>query len=273
MTTNWITSRIAKTISPTIREPPTTKCPEVSMTLPAYPSRSTRRVALTLSASRNSVITRITAGNAAKSNGRWTVIVVRSTRSAPVMFSAMSRSSTIAGSGTTSITTISTMPTGTPNRVIALESTQHLSMSTDRCRPWLACRVAVLATVLADPIGREPAFLRSPRPRTWGPSALAVQVAGGARGAVLATALPAAAATDHEGQDLGHRGVQLGRDLLTDDRVGVQGARQRDVTHQRDVVLAGPLPDPACHLAGAARHHPRGSPLGLVPERDRDVRR
>ena len=35
MTTNWMTSRIAKTIRPTISEPPTTKWPKVSMTLPA----------------------------------------------------------------------------------------------------------------------------------------------------------------------------------------------------------------------------------------------
>ena len=35
MTTNWITSRIANTIRPTISEPPTTKWPNVSITLPA----------------------------------------------------------------------------------------------------------------------------------------------------------------------------------------------------------------------------------------------
>jgi len=29
ITTNWMTSRIANTISPTISEPPTTKCPKV----------------------------------------------------------------------------------------------------------------------------------------------------------------------------------------------------------------------------------------------------
>ncbi len=113
MTTNWMTSRIEKTISPTISDPPTTKWPNVSMTLPAKPSSSTRRVALTLRASRNSVITRITAGNAAKSRGRRTNIAVIRTSSATVMFSAISRSSSIEGSGTTSITTMNTMPMGT----------------------------------------------------------------------------------------------------------------------------------------------------------------
>ena len=39
------------------------------MTLPAYPSSSTSRLALTLSASRNSVATRISAGNEEKSSG------------------------------------------------------------------------------------------------------------------------------------------------------------------------------------------------------------
>ena len=35
ITTNWITTRIAKTMMPTISEPPMTKWPKVSITLPA----------------------------------------------------------------------------------------------------------------------------------------------------------------------------------------------------------------------------------------------
>jgi len=35
MTTNWMISRITKMIRPTISEPPTTKCPKVSITFPA----------------------------------------------------------------------------------------------------------------------------------------------------------------------------------------------------------------------------------------------
>ena len=51
-----------------------TKLPKVSTTLPAYPSVRTSRVVLTLSASRNSVSTRMTAGNDAKSSGLVTNI-------------------------------------------------------------------------------------------------------------------------------------------------------------------------------------------------------
>ena len=123
MTTNWMTSRIANTIRPTISEPPTTKWPKVSITLPAYPSMSTSRVALTLSASRNSVITRTTAGNAAKSRGRCTNIAVSRISSAAVMLTAISRSSTSAGSGTTSITTIMTMPSGTTSCLVRFRGT------------------------------------------------------------------------------------------------------------------------------------------------------
>ena len=35
MTTNWMTTRIRKMTRPTTSEPPTTKCPNASMTLPA----------------------------------------------------------------------------------------------------------------------------------------------------------------------------------------------------------------------------------------------
>src|SRR3954465_13949534 len=53
MTTNWMTTRITKITSPTTSDPPTTKWPKDSITLPAKPSSSTSRGALTLSASRN----------------------------------------------------------------------------------------------------------------------------------------------------------------------------------------------------------------------------
>ncbi len=162
MTTNWITSRMAKTIRPTISEPPTTKCPKVSITLPAYPSRSTSLVALTLRASRNSVITSTTAGNAAKSSGRWTNIAVSRMSSAPVMFSAISRSRTMAGSGTTSITTMNTMPTGTPSwerRFIAGETPFEGRVGGRRTdTPSLVRYIALLAS--RGPIGRPGAQLR-----------------------------------------------------------------------------------------------------------------
>ena len=59
-----------------MRDPPTTKCPNVSITFPAYPWTSTSRVALTLSARRKRVRTRRTAGKEAKSSGRLTNIAV-----------------------------------------------------------------------------------------------------------------------------------------------------------------------------------------------------
>ena len=63
-------------------------------------------MALTLSARRKSVSTSTTAGKAANSSGLCTNIATSSTSSALVMLSAISMSSTTAGSGTTSITTI-----------------------------------------------------------------------------------------------------------------------------------------------------------------------
>ena len=99
---------------PTISEPPITKWPKASITLPAYPSSSTSRVALTLSARRNSVATRISAGKAEKSRGRRTNIAVIRISIAPVMLAAISMSSSSGGSGTTSMTTTATTATGTP---------------------------------------------------------------------------------------------------------------------------------------------------------------
>ncbi len=146
MTTNWMTSRIANTIRPTISEPPTTKWPKVSITLPAYPSRSTSRVALTLSARRNRVITRMTAGKAEKSSGRCTNIAVSRISSAPMMLSAISRSRTTAGSGTTSITTMKTMPIGHAQLCQTLEGHGRTFQGCDVLAPSLARLPALLAT-------------------------------------------------------------------------------------------------------------------------------
>ena len=99
---------------PTTSEPPITKCPKVSITLPAYPLSRTSRLALTFRASRKRVATRIIAGNAEKSSGRCTNIEVSSTSRAAVMLNAISTSRSTAGSGTTSITTMPTTATGTP---------------------------------------------------------------------------------------------------------------------------------------------------------------
>jgi hypothetical protein len=74
-TTKLMTTRIAKTIRPTAKLPPIRKWPNDSMTLPAapapvWPSSRTTRVEATLSERRSSVVSRITAGKAAKSSGR-----------------------------------------------------------------------------------------------------------------------------------------------------------------------------------------------------------
>ena len=74
-TTKLMTTRIAKTIRPTAKLPPIRKWPKDSITWPAapapvWPSSSTTRVEATLSDSRSSVVSRITAGKAAKSRGR-----------------------------------------------------------------------------------------------------------------------------------------------------------------------------------------------------------
>ena len=68
ITTNWITTRIRKTTMPTTRLPPTTNVPKAWMTLPASPCSRIRRVTLTLIASRKSVVSSSSDGNAAKSS-------------------------------------------------------------------------------------------------------------------------------------------------------------------------------------------------------------
>ena len=74
-TTKLMTTRMANTISPTAKLPPIRKCPNDSITCPAaaapvWPSSSTTRVEATLSERRSKVVSRITAGKAAKSSGR-----------------------------------------------------------------------------------------------------------------------------------------------------------------------------------------------------------
>ena len=81
-------------------------------------------MALTLSARRKSVATSRMVGKTANSSGLCTFIATSSTSSAMAMLSAISRSSSIAGSGTTIITTMTTMPAGTPSWSSRLEATE-----------------------------------------------------------------------------------------------------------------------------------------------------
>ena len=105
-----------------------TMWPKASITWPAYPSRSTSRVALTLSASRKIVATSTIVGKTAKSSGFFTCIATSSTSRLMEMLKAMRMSSTAAGSGTTIIRTTRTTATGTARRASRLDGMQDLRM-------------------------------------------------------------------------------------------------------------------------------------------------
>ena len=113
ITMNWITIRIRKMTRPTTIEPPTTKWPKLSMTLPANPWSRTSRVALTFRASRNMVAISRRLGKTLKSSGFCTYMLIRRMVTPPVMFTARSMSRTTVGSGTTIITTTATTAAGT----------------------------------------------------------------------------------------------------------------------------------------------------------------
>src|SRR5690625_7219852 len=75
ITTKLMMTKMMKTISPTVKLPPTKKCPKASITRPAAsgpscPRMSTTRVEATFRPSLNKVENSSTAGNAAKSRGR-----------------------------------------------------------------------------------------------------------------------------------------------------------------------------------------------------------
>ena len=91
MTTNWMTTRMKKTTSPTTRLPPTTNEPKAWMTPPASPCSRMRRVTLTLIARRQQRREAAAAtGTTEKSSAFGTYIVVITIASAPEMFTAMS---------------------------------------------------------------------------------------------------------------------------------------------------------------------------------------
>ena len=158
-TVSWITIRIANTTRPMISELPITMCPNASITCPAKPSRSTSRVALTFSASRNSVATSTTVGNTANSSGLRTCIEISSTIRLAAMLTEISTSSTNAGSGTTIITTTTTTATGTARRVNRLDDTWHLSLRADRA--WVRARVAGRPWLVPSSAAEGPGLSRS----------------------------------------------------------------------------------------------------------------
>ena len=114
MTTNCTMTRIRKITRPTTRLPPTTTCPNASMTLPASPSVRIRRVEEMFSDSRISVVTSSSAGKTLKSSARRAVSAVSRMTSETVRLTASSRSSSGLGSGSTIMTTTPTIMAGTP---------------------------------------------------------------------------------------------------------------------------------------------------------------
>jgi len=118
MTTNWITTRMAKRIAPTTTWSPATNSPNARITPPAASSRDVpplvriSRVVATLSTSRVRVVVRRIVGKALKSCGVRIVSVVRSTITARVRLADWSRSSTAGGTGTTNTRIAPTIVTG-----------------------------------------------------------------------------------------------------------------------------------------------------------------
>ena len=114
--------RIANTISPTTMLPRTTNCPNAGISAPtppeSWPSVRISRVALTSSASRNSVASSSDGANAENSSGSSTRRLISSTSAEPKTLSASSASSSGGGSGTIRIAT--TPSTATANALVSL---------------------------------------------------------------------------------------------------------------------------------------------------------
>ena len=127
MTANWMTTRIRKITRPITREPPTTKWPKASMTSPAYPSRSTRRVEATFRPRRNRVSTRTRLGKIDRSSGLVMKRVVMSTSSDMTMLTLMSTSSSAGGNGTTSSMMMPTTRMGAASLTSDVLRTHHSS--------------------------------------------------------------------------------------------------------------------------------------------------
>jgi hypothetical protein len=118
-TMKLMTTRMAKTISPTAKLPPIRKWPKLSMTWPAalgpvWPSSNTTRVEATFSDRRSRVVSSSTVGKAAKSSGRTICAATITTISAIAMLKVNSRSSTKGGSGSTIMVSTSSTAIGAP---------------------------------------------------------------------------------------------------------------------------------------------------------------
>ncbi|CFP62558.1 Uncharacterised protein [Bordetella pertussis] len=128
MTTNCTIVRMRKTTRPTIRLPPTTKLPKVSMMWPASPcSRISRVVAMEMP-SRNSVVTSRTEGNEENARGEGRYIATISRTADSVMFAPISTSTSVVGNGRIIMKTIATMSTA------STMSLRLVASATARCR-------------------------------------------------------------------------------------------------------------------------------------------
>src|SRR5699024_2791264 len=115
--TKFMMTRIINTIRPTVKFPPTKKCPKASITRPAasgpsWPRIKTTRVDATLSPKRNKVENSKTAGNAAKSRGCRVNMATKSTITANEILKVKSKSKMKGGKGNTIITKISKIRMG-----------------------------------------------------------------------------------------------------------------------------------------------------------------
>ncbi|AJD49327.1 hypothetical protein S7S_14575 [Isoalcanivorax pacificus W11-5] len=129
ITMKLITTRIRNTARPTAKLPPTRKCPNASITLPAasppwWPSISTTRVEATFSDRRSRVVNSNTVGNDANSSVSRVNIATSSTITASAMLKVKNRSSASGGNGRIIMLRTSRMSTG-PASSFARPSANH----------------------------------------------------------------------------------------------------------------------------------------------------
>ncbi len=147
MTTNWITTRIANRITPTVSDPLVTNSLKAQMTFPAArracsivapspPAVRIRRVEATFSTSRPSVASSSSEGNTLRSSGREAWITATRINADTARFPASSTSMIGAGSGTMST---NTSPAASAGR------------STPRCRSMNRPMLWIVACIVIAP--------------------------------------------------------------------------------------------------------------------------
>src|SRR3954447_21106810 len=164
---------------------------------------------------------RISDGKTAKSSGRLICIATSRISNEQVMLRPSSRSRKAAGSGTTSMRTIETTPTGTAILPMPFTSAPPAGASREVSR--VRHRQGRARSVPVEEAGRGKGAGSGSRD----PASSCLGEALGVRwleaGPVEAAAYAACAQVHHERQHPGHRGEQLRRHLLADVAGGVQG--------------------------------------------------